>query len=143
MLGEALAVGVIASATGIVGGIGVAKGIDALFGLMGFSLVEWPLILAPRTIVAGIAARYAPEALIGRTIVVVANLKPAKLRGITSQGEGREVVELLAELPDLWDVNISTWMNDSATSRFAAEGFQESFVSFVSSCPALSCFLYH
>jgi methionyl-tRNA synthetase len=39
-----------------------------------------------RTIVAGIAARYAPDALIGRTIVVVANLKPAKLRGITSQG---------------------------------------------------------
>jgi methionyl-tRNA synthetase len=39
-----------------------------------------------RTIVAGIAARYAPEALVGRTIVVVANLKPAKLRGIVSQG---------------------------------------------------------
>jgi methionyl-tRNA synthetase len=39
-----------------------------------------------RTIVAGIAARYAPDALVGRTIVVVANLKPAKLRGITSQG---------------------------------------------------------
>ena len=39
-----------------------------------------------RTIVAGIAARYAPDALIGRTIVVVANLKPAKLRGVVSQG---------------------------------------------------------
>jgi methionyl-tRNA synthetase len=39
-----------------------------------------------RTIVAGIAARYAPEAMIGRTIVVVANLKPAKLRGIVSEG---------------------------------------------------------
>jgi methionyl-tRNA synthetase len=39
-----------------------------------------------RTIVAGIAARYAPEAMVGRTIVVVANLKPAKLRGIVSQG---------------------------------------------------------
>jgi methionyl-tRNA synthetase len=39
-----------------------------------------------RTIVAGIAARYAPESLVGRTIVVVANLKPAKLRGIESQG---------------------------------------------------------
>jgi methionyl-tRNA synthetase len=39
-----------------------------------------------RTIVAGIALRYAPEALIGRTIVVVANLKPAKLRGVVSQG---------------------------------------------------------
>jgi methionyl-tRNA synthetase len=39
-----------------------------------------------RTIVAGIAVRYAPEALVGRTIVVVANLKPAKLRGVVSQG---------------------------------------------------------
>ncbi|MGH9798474.1 MAG: methionine--tRNA ligase subunit beta, partial [Candidatus Polarisedimenticolia bacterium] len=39
-----------------------------------------------RTIVAGIAARYGPETLVGKTIVVVANLKPAKLRGITSQG---------------------------------------------------------
>ncbi len=39
-----------------------------------------------RTIVAGIAARYAPETLVGKTIVVVANLKPAKLRGVVSQG---------------------------------------------------------
>jgi methionine--tRNA ligase beta chain len=39
-----------------------------------------------RTIVAGIATRYAPESLVGRTIVVVANLKPAKLRGVVSQG---------------------------------------------------------
>jgi len=39
-----------------------------------------------RTIVAGIAARYAPEALVGKTIVVVANLKPAKLRGVLSEG---------------------------------------------------------
>ncbi|PYS95373.1 MAG: methionine--tRNA ligase [Acidobacteria bacterium] len=39
-----------------------------------------------RTIVAGIATRYAPEALVGKTIIVVANLKPAKLRGIVSQG---------------------------------------------------------
>jgi methionyl-tRNA synthetase len=39
-----------------------------------------------RQIVAGIAARYAPEDLVGRTIIVVANLKPARLRGIESQG---------------------------------------------------------
>lgn len=39
-----------------------------------------------RTIVAGIATRYTPESLVGRTIVVVANLKPAKLRGVLSQG---------------------------------------------------------
>ena len=39
-----------------------------------------------RQIVAGIAAKYAPEDLLGRTIVIVANLKPAKLRGVESQG---------------------------------------------------------
>ncbi len=51
--------------------------------------------------------------------------------GLSVAGEGREVVEMLAELPDLWDVNVSDWANDSMTSRFAAEGFQEEFVRFV------------
>lgn len=41
---------------------------------------------APRTIVAGLAATYAPEVLVGQTVVVVANLKPIKLRGIMSHG---------------------------------------------------------
>ncbi len=39
-----------------------------------------------RQIVAGIALQYAPEDLVGRQIVIVANLKPAKLMGIESQG---------------------------------------------------------
>ena len=39
-----------------------------------------------RTILAGIAEAYQPESLVGRTIVVVANLKPAKLMGIESDG---------------------------------------------------------
>jgi methionyl-tRNA synthetase len=39
-----------------------------------------------RTIVAGIAGAYQPEQLIGRTVVIVANLKPAKLMGVESQG---------------------------------------------------------
>ena len=38
---------------------------------------------------------------------------------------------MLAELPDLWDVNISTWPNDSQSSRFAKEAFQEEYTSFV------------
>jgi len=40
----------------------------------------------PRTIVAGIAAAYRPEDLIGRKVVIVANLQPRKLRGIESNG---------------------------------------------------------
>jgi len=39
-----------------------------------------------RTIVAGIAEAYPPDQLVGRTIVIVANLKPAKLMGIESNG---------------------------------------------------------
>jgi methionyl-tRNA synthetase len=39
-----------------------------------------------RQIVAGIAKAYAPETLIGRKVVIVANLAPRKLRGIESQG---------------------------------------------------------
>jgi methionyl-tRNA synthetase len=40
----------------------------------------------PRQIVAGIAERYEPEDLVGRRIVVVANLKPVKLMGVESRG---------------------------------------------------------
>jgi methionyl-tRNA synthetase len=39
-----------------------------------------------RQVVAGIAEAYAPEALVGRTVVLVANLKPAKLMGVESNG---------------------------------------------------------
>jgi methionyl-tRNA synthetase len=39
-----------------------------------------------RTIVAGIATKYEPEQLVGRKVVIVANLKPAKLMGIESNG---------------------------------------------------------
>ena len=53
--------------------------------------------------------------------------------GITHEGEGYEIVAMLAELPDLWDVNISAWDNDSASSRFKKEGYQEPYISFVKS----------
>ena len=39
-----------------------------------------------RIIVAGIAEKYAPEELVGKQVIVVANLKPAKLMGIVSNG---------------------------------------------------------
>ncbi len=40
----------------------------------------------PRSIVAGIAEAYKPEELVGRKVVIVANLQPRKLRGLESQG---------------------------------------------------------
>lgn len=66
----------------------------------------------------GIAIRFGVEELQGDA-------------GLTSTGEGRDVVEMLADIPDLWDVNVSDWDNDSMTSRFADEGFQDSHVAFV------------
>ena len=39
-----------------------------------------------RTVVSGIAKFYAPEEMVGRQVVLVANLKPAKLRGVLSEG---------------------------------------------------------
>src|SRR3546814_20997826 len=50
---------------------------------------------------------------------------------ITVEGEGHEVVDLRAELPDRWDVNVSAWRNDSQTARFAEEGYQEPYTKFV------------
>ncbi len=67
-----------------------------------------------------VAVRFAVDEIIG----------PA---GITHQGEGHDVIAMLAELPDLWDVNVSGWSNDSATSRFEKEGFQEKYTAFVKS----------
>ena len=53
-------------------------------------------------------------------------------QGICAEGEGREVVEMLAELPDLWDVNIAGALgNDSKSARFSGEGFQEDYIRWV------------
>jgi methionyl-tRNA synthetase len=48
--------------------------------------LELDLGTEKRTVVSGIAGAYAPEALIGKTVIYLANLKPAKLRGVLSQG---------------------------------------------------------
>ena len=69
---------------------------------------------------AAVVVRFAVEELMGED-------------GLTSEGEGRELVEMLAELPDLWDVNVSDWPNDSVTSRFGPEGGQERYIAFVKS----------
>ena len=52
---------------------------------------------------------------------------------ITSDGEGRDVVGILAEIPDLWDVNLSGWTYDSSSARLSEEGFQEKYTGFVKS----------
>jgi dimethylamine/trimethylamine dehydrogenase len=71
---------------------------------------------------------------VGDTMGVVVRFAVDELRGadgIEAHKEGREIIEMLAELPDLWDVNVAEWHNDSMTSRFADEGYQEHFIEFV------------
>jgi dimethylamine/trimethylamine dehydrogenase len=56
----------------------------------------------------------------------------AGVDGMQAAEEGRAVVEMLADLPDLWDVNVSDWANDSATTRFQPDdGYQTSYIEFV------------
>ena len=67
----------------------------------------------------GIAFRFAVDELKGND-------------GMQFEEEGCAVVELLAEHPDLWDVNVSDWSNDSQTSRFQPdEAYQMPYVEFV------------
>lgn len=65
----------------------------------------------------GVAVRFATDEMLGPGGVELA--------------EARDIVAMLAELPDLWDVNVSAWYNDSLPSRFGGEGAQEPFVDFV------------
>ena len=71
---------------------------------------------------------------VGDTMAVVVRFAVDEMMGADGMewaGEGRDAVEMLAELPDMWDVNVSDWANDSTTSRFAEEGYQEAFIGFV------------
>ncbi|MCP4332144.1 MAG: FAD-dependent oxidoreductase [Gammaproteobacteria bacterium] len=71
---------------------------------------------------------------VGDTMAVIVRFSVDELRGaegLEAHKEGREIVEMLAELPDLWDVCLAEWENDSQTSRFSEEGFQEPFIDFV------------
>ena len=58
-----------------------------------------------RTLVAGIAEAYEPEALVGKSVVIVFNLKPAKLMGIESNGM------VLAASPDGGKPEVVTFVN--------------------------------
>ena len=73
---------------------------------------------------------------VGDTCAVAVRLAVDELlgdEGLAHQDEGYDIVALLAELPDLWDVNISGWSHDSATARFEREGYQEKYIKFVKS----------
>lgn len=66
----------------------------------------------------GVVARFAVDEMMGSD-------------GLEWQNEGRDAIEMMAEMPDMWDVNVADWANDSMTSRFAPEGYQEDYIAFV------------
>ena len=73
---------------------------------------------------------------VGDTMAVVARFAVDEMMGeggLEWGSEGKDAIEMLAELPDMWDVNVSDWENDSMSSRFAPEGYQEEYISFVKS----------
>ncbi|HEC10979.1 MAG TPA: ABC transporter permease, partial [Acidimicrobiales bacterium] len=70
VVGEALAVGIAASIAGLAGGVAVARGLEALFGLLGASLPDLPTVLAARTVIAAV--------VIGVGVTLVAALGPAR-----------------------------------------------------------------
>jgi len=65
--------------------IGIVKAAEAIKGSK--RLIKMTVDIGEeRTVVAGILGHYDPEALVGRQVVIVANLEPAKLMGVESQG---------------------------------------------------------
>ncbi len=72
---------------------------------------------------------------IGDTCAIALRFAVDEMRGgdgMQADEEGRAVVEMLADLPDIWDVNVSDWANDSVTTRFQPEdGYQSSYTRFV------------
>lgn len=51
--------------------------------------------------------------------------------GITVEEEGAAMMDLMGELPDLWDIIVSDWEDESIVSRFGAAGSMERYVSFI------------
>jgi dimethylamine/trimethylamine dehydrogenase len=67
---------------------------------------------------------------VGDTAAVAVRIAVDELMGESGlhRAEIEEVIGRMAETPDLWDVTLSDWGNDSRTSRFTEEGAEEEFV---------------
>ena len=71
---------------------------------------------------------------IGQSCAVAIRFSSDRLLEVPGENlpsEAHEVVSLLSDLPDLWDVKSSDWTVETVTARFAGEGEQESLNSFV------------
>lgn len=122
-LGEALTMGVLASAAGLAGGVAIAKGLDALFGVMGVDLSEWPLIIAARTLIAAVVT--------GVGVTMVAAVGPARRAAsvppiAAMRGEGSDVAgpsrRRIVTGMTLVGVGLAAMVAAVASSAFAALG---------------------
>jgi dimethylamine/trimethylamine dehydrogenase len=71
------------------------------------------------------------KSAVGDTCAVPVRISVDELlgEGGLQKEEVEDMIGLMAELPDLWDVTLAGWENDSRTSRFSEEGAQEPFIS--------------
>ncbi|MDO6966760.1 oxidoreductase [Rhizobium alvei] len=71
------------------------------------------------------------KAAVGDTCAVPIRISVDELlgEGGLEKAEVEDMIGLIGDLPDLWDVTLAGWENDSRTSRFAEEGVQEPFIS--------------
>jgi len=54
-----------------------------------------------------------------------------KIPGDTLESEAHEIISMLSDVPDLWDVKSSSWVLETASARFSEQGAQEAWNSFV------------
>ena len=68
---------------------------------------------------------------VGDRCAVPCRLSVDELRGADGleKAESEDMIGLVAEIPDLWDVCLAGWENDSQSSRFGEEGWQEPFIA--------------
>jgi dimethylamine/trimethylamine dehydrogenase len=56
-----------------------------------------------------------------------------RVPGETMASEAHEIISMLSDLPDLWDLKSSNWVTETASARFSEQGAQEPWVSFAKS----------
>ena len=71
---------------------------------------------------------------IGQTCAVAVRFSSdelLKIPGETLESEAHEIISMLSDVPDLWDVKSSSWTVETASARFSEQGAQEPWNSFV------------
>jgi dimethylamine/trimethylamine dehydrogenase len=71
---------------------------------------------------------------VGQTCAVAVRFSPSELLeipGETQESEAHEVISMMADLPDLWDIKSASWVVETRSARFCGQGAQEPWTAFV------------